>query len=310
MTTKNKKRKRKTSAERKAELDAHVDGLRKAFLAELDDAIANGVGSWSPSWRRVLPTNATTGESYNGRNLLVLALQGVELAAGFGQWQKAGCAVAKGSTSKKVLIPIPVSWTETDDDGNDVKRGFTTFKLGSVFSIDQLQPSDKVDELRAKYLNERDDPPSEIVSKADDLLKNLGIAISHGGSRAFYRPSTDAIRLPARSRFETDADYVATKAHEVIHATGAKHRLNREGITSGSADFGSPLYAFEELVAEIGSGLLCSHLGIPSRIDTDHAPYLESWRKVIAEDDKALLRAAKLAADAVAYVLNGGKPTE
>ncbi|MBE1043241.1 DNA primase, partial [Escherichia coli] len=50
--------------------------------------------------------------------------------------------------------------------------------------------------------------------------------------------------------------------HELVHSTGHATRLNREGITSSSRKRGDPVYAFEELVAELGSAFLCARVGV------------------------------------------------
>ena len=41
--------------------------------------------------------------------------------------------------------------------------------------------------------------------------------MTHGGSHAFYRPSTDSIVLPPIEAFMDAESYYATLAHETIH---------------------------------------------------------------------------------------------
>jgi antirestriction protein ArdC len=53
----------------------------------------------------------------------------------------------------------------------------------------------------------------------------------------------------------------------MTHATGAKHRLDRQM----GKRFGDSAYAAEELVAEIGSAFLCAELGITQDTRADHA---------------------------------------
>jgi hypothetical protein len=56
----------------------------------------------------------------------------------------------------------------------------------------------------------------------------------YGGSRAFYRPSTDSIQLPPREAFigsptSTAAEsFYSTLCHELIHFTSAESRCNRQ----------------------------------------------------------------------------------
>jgi antirestriction protein ArdC len=49
-----------------------------------------------------------------------------------------------------------------------------------------------------------DAPPATVVTpieQAEAFVADTGASITHGGGRAFYRPSTDSIRLPPRGAF-------------------------------------------------------------------------------------------------------------
>jgi antirestriction protein ArdC len=69
----------------------------------------------------------------------------------------------------------------------------------------------------------------------------------------------DTIGLPNDSAFTCEHERESTKAHEGIHATGAKRRLNRKAFREYSVEN----YAYEELVAELGAAMTCQYLGIP-----------------------------------------------
>jgi len=93
-------------------------------------------------------------------------------------------------------------------------------------------------------------------------------------------------------------------AHELIHATGAPSRLNRKkGEKFGDAD-----YAFEELVAELGSAFLCAEFGISSEYGTQHESYLAGWLKVLGSDKNAFFKASRQADKA--FQLMMGKVSE
>ncbi len=57
-------------------------------------------------------------------------------------------------------------------------------------------------------------------------------------------------------------------------------------------------YAFEELIAEIGNAILCSHLGLTPDFEQSGA-YVESWLKALNDDKRAIFRAAAEAQKAV-----------
>jgi antirestriction protein ArdC len=60
----------------------------------------------------------------------------------------------------------------------------------------------------------------------------------------------------------------------------------------------------EELVAEIGSAILCAELGISqgSEPRPDHAKYLANWLTVLKKDCKAIFTASAKASEAVFYL--------
>jgi antirestriction protein ArdC len=63
------------------------------------------------------------------------------------------------------------------------------------------------------------------------------------------------------------------------HWSGAEHRLGR---TFGQR-FGDAAYAFEELVAEIGSAAIGLRIGLRPQILDSHAAYLGHWVKILKD---------------------------
>src|SRR4029077_9721315 len=107
-------------------------------------------------------------------------------------------------------------------------------------------------------------------------------------SIACYRRKLDYIEMPAPEQFvgaptssPTEA-YYAVKLHELVHWTGAPHRIDRApGKRFGDAD-----YAFEELVAELGAAFLCSAFGIVNAPRPDHAAYIAHWLEILRKDNR------------------------
>jgi antirestriction protein ArdC len=136
-----------------------------------------------------------------------------------------------------------------------------------------------------------------IQPKVEALIKATGIDFRIGGSRAFYEPAHDYVQVPPPQAYFEPINWHRTALHELGHAAGAPHRLNRD--LSGS--FGSKKYAFEELVAEMNAAFCCASLGIVPTVR--HADYLGSWLDVIREDNRAIVRAASQASKAADYIL-------
>jgi antirestriction protein ArdC len=121
----------------------------------------------------------------------------------------------------------------------------------------------------------------------------------------YYAPGPDHIRLPERSLFRDAEHGYSTAFHELIHWTGAKHRLDR---TTGKR-FGDADYAREELVAEMGAAFLGAHMGLrPDHIE-DHSAYLDHWIKILKTDSRAILKAASAAQTAADFVMAAARKT-
>jgi antirestriction protein ArdC len=101
------------------------------------------------------------------------------------------------------------------------------------------------------------------------------------------------------------ADYYAVSLHEHTHWTGHESRLNRPRVNR----FGSEEYAEEELVAELGSAFLCSHLQIIPTLRQDHAAYIKSWIRILKADKRVIFKASSLAAKAADYLRQKAEAT-
>ena len=89
---------------------------------------------------------------------------------------------------------------------------------------------------------------------------------------------------------------MSVKAHEGCHATGAEHRLNRKLEQDTKA------YAKEELIAELGSAMVCASLGIP--LDKlRHTDYIGAWLERLKNDKAYVFNAAADASKAMKYLM-------
>jgi antirestriction protein ArdC len=129
--------------------------------------------------------------------------------------------------------------------------------------------------------------------------------------RAYYRPTTDSVHMPASFRFSSASLYYSTLFHELVHSTGHEGRLNR---TFG-ANFGDDLYSKEELVAETGAAFLCAIAGIASDdSENNTTAYIQNWIERLQCDNRLILQAAAAAQKAVDMIAcqcherQGGQP--
>lgn len=311
----------------KPRIDVH-----EAITQKIVTAIEAGAGTFEMPWHRpgvafTLPKNALTEKAYRGSNVLSLWIDADakkfehQVWATFKQWLKLEAPVRKGE--KGSLIVKYGEWTPKDidaggarsdaadapgDDEEQAKRLYA--KAAYVFNIDQVDISP---ETRAQLLP-AEKPRPDLTTRLDAVdafIARLGVEIREGGQRAFYRHrglngDGDFIQMPPRTLFAGTAtstpteSYYSTLLHEEIHASGAEHRLNRKF----GERFGDNAYAFEELVAELGSAFLCAHLEVTNTPRPDHAQYIAGWLAALKGDTKAIFTAASLATRAVDYLFD------
>ena len=258
-------------------------------------AIETGQATYSLPWQHIpgMPKNIASNRSYRGINTLLLWLTGnakgytAPYWATFKQWIELGHPVRKGEKSATVVFWKQLGGDESEsaeDHRNFVARAYHVFNVCQVegYAIPEITPL----------------PETERDAIAETFFEGLPIKVVHEGNQAFYSPTADAVHLPPFGLFKDANAYYATRGHESVHATGAKHRLDRDF----SGRFGSESYAFEELVAELGSAFLCADLGLSQEPRPDHAGYIESWLKVLKGDKRAIFTAAGKAQAAVDWL--------
>jgi antirestriction protein ArdC len=108
--------------------------------------------------------------------------------------------------------------------------------------------------------------------------------------------STISYRCRRREAYFEPISWHRTALHELGHWSGHPSRLARDL----SGNFGSALYAKEELVAELTSAFACASLRIVPTVR--HADYIGSWLEVLREDNRAIVRAASAASKAADYL--------
>ena len=269
------------------------------IISELE----KGAAPWVKPWRNLrgvpgqgMPFNPASGTVYRGANHFWLGMQAWAMPwyVTFKQAQDLGGNVKAGEKGTPVIY-----WNmlkkDTQGENGETESAFIPFiKHYWVFNVEQcegLSLPEVPEQPKTDW-----DPMPEVLAIVERL--QLSGEVQHGGDSAFYMPSRDTISMPPMAAFESPEHYHATLLHESVHATGAKHRLNR--LTP--ARFGSEEYAYEELVAELGAAMLCAHTGVNG--DLRHAGYIQSWLKALKNDKKFILSAAGKAQAAMDWLTN------
>jgi antirestriction protein ArdC len=123
----------------------------------------------------------------------------------------------------------------------------------------------------------------------------------YGYDKAGYAPGDDVVYMPDPTSFDSPEHRYATEYHELVHATGHGDRLNR--ITDVN-EFGSDPYAKEELVAEMGSAMLCglADISVPA-VEENAKAYCRNWISQFEDNPRLIVQAASKAQGAADYII-------
>ncbi len=250
-----------------------------------------------------LPKNLISDKDYRGINVFLLAvtamLEGYDSPywLTFKQAKARDAHVRKGEKGSLVIF-----WKQyaTKDKTTGEPISVPVLRHYKVFNAQQCEGL----ELPAAAESETEETPFEPIIEAMNIVDGYKDAptIEHGGSRAYYRPSDDLVRIPDPRDFESNASYYTTLFHELVHSTGHTKRLDR-GINTKIAAFGSPDYSKEELVAEMGAAFISAAAGISNETIEQSAAYIESWKKKLKGDKKLVVQAAGAGQRAADWIL-------
>ena len=145
------------------------------------------------------------------------------------------------------------------------------------------------------------------VDAIDKFVKATNVDLRHKEEgRCFYNQTGDYINMTSKINFkdteEADATmhYYSVLFHELTHSTGHESRTGR--MKKNDDKFGiRNEYAFEELVAELGSVLFGQQFNIEKTIRGNHIQYLNSWIKALKTDYTLIADASAQAQKAVDY---------
>lgn len=252
-------------------------------------------------WRAEYEVNApsinlplrSNGEPYRGVNTIILLMESIESGytspcwLTFKQCQAIGGNL-KGANGTRI-IKFGKGQVEPKSSV-DKEKTFAFIKIYSVFNTEQAK------NLPDDYVAQRT-VAETCQHTLHDLADAIGVKYLHGFDGAAYFPSVDTIRLPNKSAFSSEDAYAATFAHELIHSVGAKKRMDRDLSRDDKRVIGE-----EELVAELGSCMLLTRLGIPAELDKRVIPYIQSWIAACENDPKYILKASAAAQKAIDYL--------
>lgn len=271
------------------------DIVNEKILEQLEKGVIPWRKPWNSAQER--PRNIISGKVYRGINAFLLAVDNRFSSPYWMTYKQA--EDLKGYVKKGEKGTMVIFWKlyEKENQETQKKESIPVLRYYTVFNLEQCEGiTAPKDENAAQKLE------FEPIQEAEKLVNGyvLHPTITHSGTRAFYRPSTDEIYMPAKEDFKGIEEYYSTLFHELTHSTGHERRLNREGI-AGDHSFGDEGYSKEELIAEFGAAFLCGISGIENTL-TNSAAYIQNWMNAIKANKTWLVHAAAAAQKAADYI--------
>jgi len=260
------------------------------ILAELE----RGEIPWRKPWRVLPPANLISKKPYRGINVFLLALAGYgsQYWLTYRQAQALGGNVRRGEHGSKIVFWKFDRFETETADGETEERKSAFLRYYTVFNLEQTEG------LKALLAL----PPAFPIESAEAIAAGMpNPPAFEQDAQAAYIPSRDTVAMPSRTAFESPAEYYSTLFHELTHSTGHAKRLARDGFDTPQK-FGSESYSREELIAEMGSAMLCGIAGIEQATISNSAAYLQSWIKRLKADSRLVVSAASAAQKAADYI--------
>lgn len=259
-------------------------------------AIEAGAATFRMPWHHdgsvtTRPTNIASGRGYRGANILVLwaAAENAHFTSGiwgtYRQWIALGAQVRQGERGTTIIFWRLASAEDKESASADEAsapagrtrmfgRGYTVFNRCQVdgFESAEIQRLDEAERIR----------------HADAFFNALRIPAQFDAASAFYRPSDDRVFMPSFSAFVDPLAFYGVLYHEAGHATGAKHRLDR----NLEKRFSARAAAMEEIVAELTAAFILANLDLAFQPRPDHAAYVANWIEALKNDPRAIFASA------------------
>jgi antirestriction protein ArdC len=153
------------------------------------------------------PKNMNTGKQYRGVNVFLLAFTAFAKGYGSSYWltfnqaKERGGNVRKGEKSSMVVF-----WKqyETTDKETGQPTKIPVLRYYNVFNAEQLEGVEIPDAVKFEPLDFKP------IESAEQIVVGYlgGPSVSHdGGQQAFYRPISDTVHMPERTRFASVEEY-------------------------------------------------------------------------------------------------------
>lgn len=283
------------------------------------EQLNKGIIPWHRPWTGVAGVqggaiNYCSRKAYSLLNQMLLMKGGEWLS--FKQIQDLGGRIKKGEKAsfvvffKQLVVDKNDNQEEQGNDEEQEEKQIRTIPILRYYNVWHIDQTEGIESKLPQTEEEKEQQPEvETLAEPEKVIaayvERTGLKFHNDrpSNKAYYIPTIDEVVVPMREQYLELAEYYSTTFHELTHSTGARKRLNRKGITSWEGKY-SETYSREELVAEMGSAMLCYQ----TDVDCDKAfqnsvAYIEGWSRHIKGDPKMFVIAAGQAEKAARYIM-------
>ena len=289
------------------------------IAAELIALISRDGLRWCKEWRDApVGISGSSGKAYQGRNAFITVYAENMMGSSDPRWYTERSLLKNGYVIDDDAEPVYIEkWRSvrsgrkvevTDEDGNVTEewRTFHYMKLVGGWVVYNAEDVYGLEPYDGPDYNVSIDDAGQL---ADEFITTSRCRVYECSDNdgAYYSPTDDYIHMPDRKLFTSNDAFLRTLLHEMTHSTKAV--LHRKQSTS----WGDDDYAFEELVAELGSAFTAAATGYEigdefiakqgTEYAEQHAAYLKSWSKRFNDAPAEIFKAAALANTACLYLL-------
>jgi len=248
----------------------------------MEEQLKNPKKRWDSAFNNLncRPTNAKTKNIYKGINAIMTTFDTYFseykycLYATKKQWATLGNVPKAGAQPLPIIFYKPRFEESKKDPAAKVQTGcLLLYSKGYNFAQTEGNYQPPVFKTGKQYS----------IDAIDQFVKSTKVEIKHKEEgRCNFKDTEEA---------DATMHYYSVLFHELTHSTGHEKRLNRDKKS----------YAFEELVAELGSVLFGQQYNIEKTIRNNHVQYLNSWIKALKNDYTLIADAAAKAQKAVDF---------
>ena len=278
--------------------------------------LEKGIVPWQRPWSGASladggAINYCTRKPYSYLNQLLLGREGEWLT--FKQVKAQGGSIKKGAKSGVVVYYTTVTKSKREKENEDGEsivetvsqlHTFPILKYYNVFHIsDCTGIESKIKEVQPNENIKPVDAAENIINGYLERESGLKFQNDKVSGDAYYSPSQDMVVVPKLSQYEIVEEYYSTTFHELTHSTMHPNRCNRKSDMKSSM-FGSEDYSREELVAELGSAMLCNASGLDcDKAFKNSVAYIQGWLSKLKNDNKMIIWASARAEKAAKYII-------